>query len=1125
MRNAITYDVMTGIVYLHLGKVIQYVDGNETNRLYFGDIDDVKGVYTNTSAFRTQFVASNQLLCGVIVYGRYYFVCDYAANTIDEIDMATGVARVFAGSANLILNKHPGVVCRERCARNDTAAVWAAVGVKSIAFDENSGWLYFTSESLNLRSIYGVDVKSGDILYIAGGRAEAWTPNSAPKFRGDATFLTTGGLAVVGPSLYFVTDDALLVIDIPDATASQSVGPSPSNSGSSTASRTLARSSTHTATQTVSWTLTVALTGSAPQTPTSTALRSSTASLLLTATNRATLTTSQTRSVRITLSHSHRPTRSTWQTPSKSAALSTTNRPSLSASHVFSQTETWSLEASHTLTPPPIPTQTMFATLSHGGSLSHSSSRSSEPVSSDSNTVARLSPSVASSSTRSISAQKVRTASSTASWEVPATPSGKPTRSSTLLLPVFPIPMIHVASSSVRVVDLAFVALASQVTQQVAVYLRILRGGWAVQDGTPHSASSQRRLLAISMCAKNCNFTFQLLNASLSSTAKQWYEELFNHHEVACNTTHLRLTFASPKSIIPKSTDVTTNFAGHLSRQCIVGIEHAYRLDEVAFAEALNLQFAVADDRPRIPQVVAVAVVDSAKSSTVAAAATSAMVGNPTIAAQAGRMSLLLALTQCDSEIPSELDFSSHPTGVQLGEGEMAVQVGCVVMNTLLMLVFALVQTSIGFLRWRAASKDFLSSLGDVRFPGLLAVPAMLLVQPTFDAAFTVLVQGTDAGKQLLCVVFLVPWIGIFVALVWFFKKMFEAERKTVDLDPMESLYTALKAFLFGTGKWVPRTPESEQQAADDIASQLLSTPRSAKPSERHEKHRSPFVRLFGLLFVDYTSHAYWFITVEYGMSIACGVLSGIKPTTDTMCEGIAIASCILYCSYAAALVWKRPYFIMFALVVVLPANVIQAVGSIATVVYVFEESDTSLRLATILPVVATYILLVKSFTDFGFMMIDVFNRVMYNWTKHPIFKNSLFDLKGLRSYAPDGVEEEAEEELGSREVAGDQKEVWSGVDIPGAVYDAAAGAWVERPREKWTPSEQSLPSDQSSQDGVRRNPISALRYDSRVILWPPPKEKEGSTTASIQNRSTEADPPPPTTFCSLRSPTGGACL
>ena len=443
-------------------------------------------------------------------------------------------------------------------------------------------------------------------------------------------------------------------------------------------------------------------------------------------------------------------------------------------------------------------------------------------------------------------------------------------------------------------------------------------------------------LESIGGCSSSCSVATDL-TALLSVTVLS----------ASCNATYILISVAAQPSVRQLHSSTISRYLANItfSSACT-------RPAAPILAGHPHVQVEVINDVSAPAATVAPAVVSATTLTASTVGTTSALMGSPAVAAQASRMSLVVSLARCEPDPDDVLDFSTSPTGVQIGHTSVRAQVGAAVMNTvlqfLLFVVHLLVATVIHLCHGRR--RPFVSALAAARFPGLQIVFALFFMQPTVANCITVMqVSGMeDPLWSTVSFVCLCLWqVPLAAVIYWMRASVFTAERVDPPNTPRPSMFDA---FVFGRGKWM-------------------------------DKQKGDFVRYYGLMFADYADKKHWWVLAELVFSLACGVLDGMLPPNRRACSIMSIFLVISNFSYFFAHVWFRPFEARLNTILFIFSSFLQFIGGVAVCAFVMnEDAEWGLYVGTVFPLAATYALLAKSLFD---NVNAVYHFTRKKWLRH----------------------------------------------------------------------------------------------------------------------------------------------
>ncbi|MBL4818666.1 MAG: hypothetical protein JKY15_05475 [Deltaproteobacteria bacterium] len=270
----------------------------------------------------------------------------------------------------------------------------------------------------------------------------------------------------------------------------------------------------------------------------------------------------------------------------------------------------------------------------------------------------------------------------------------------------------------------------------------------------------------------------------------------------------------------------------------------------IPLTHSAHIEDSIDPDDPIIP--IAVVQAFEITNSIAATAGALANVGTMQIV-QHARLTALLKIVSCkndfapDDEAPAWLE---SPTQLSIGDGIHQHDLGTVIGNWALQGGIAII--------WAGTNAYLKQHKINSRFPGGLALPAMILIGPTTKAAFNLSHYSTNAERG-----------AGFMALA------------------------------------------AEAVASGTVALLLHPSFFKARWSERREKwvdvkRTEPFVKPYGIIFEDYNQNAYWFLLVDTAMSMATGVLQSYQET-EVECKRIVSSAAALSIAYALTFAKLQP--------------------------------------------------------------------------------------------------------------------------------------------------------------------------------------------------------------------------
>jgi len=268
----------------------------------------------------------------------------------------------------------------------------------------------------------------------------------------------------------------------------------------------------------------------------------------------------------------------------------------------------------------------------------------------------------------------------------------------------------------------------------------------------------------------------------------------------------------------------------------------------IPYSHSAHIEFTIDPEDPIIPVVLIQAV-----ETTNAVAATAGALANVGVmqVAHHARMTSILKIVSCKNDFAPQDEapaFLESPTQLSIGDGVHQYDLGTVIGNWVLQGGIAIV--------WVGAAKY----LGDkeTRFPGGLAIPAMILLVPTTTASFNLFHYSSNSERGL----------G-FLSLA------------------SEAAASGAVAILLHPSFFKARWSKSQDKWVDG-------------------RRNTGFVARYGPVFEDYRNGAPWFLDIEMLMSVATGVLNSYQET-GAECKRVVTSAAALSTAYALTFISVRP--------------------------------------------------------------------------------------------------------------------------------------------------------------------------------------------------------------------------
>jgi hypothetical protein len=376
------------------------------------------------------------------------------------------------------------------------------------------------------------------------------------------------------------------------------------------------------------------------------------------------------------------------------------------------------------------------------------------------------------------------------------------------------------------------------------------------------------------------------------------------------------------------------------------------------------------------------AIVASVRVGSAASGVASSLAGNPIMAIQAARTSLILQIAQCDlSALDEGPDRFSYPIGVPLvtSAEDGGLWIGAALLNPGLCLGTLILHFSLAALTSKATAHTLATAKAMTFFPALQSVVILLLLQPTVQAAtiiFRSLVKTPfptaafviGAVGGCCCLGFLL-WLMLLTVFKKFSQNGFGA---SLVPFPAEEKPHCIARFLIGDAEWVDRPQLPLQPQDHDPKVALKDAKAGGGAGGNPNGGYDVFCRQYFLYFDAYRPATVWYMCVEVLWTIGFGILDGWGPLSVAECKSMMLVSTILFGLAFLAIVFARPYIAPFELLFALLLSLLQAASAAATLAYAFANADIGLTLAGWGTTAATYALLGKSAFDLILLLNDI---------------------------------------------------------------------------------------------------------------------------------------------------------
>ena len=350
------------------------------------------------------------------------------------------------------------------------------------------------------------------------------------------------------------------------------------------------------------------------------------------------------------------------------------------------------------------------------------------------------------------------------------------------------------------------------------------------------------------------------------------------------------------------------------------------------------------------------------------------IVAGPSMANQGARSAFVLGLRSCIPDDQTALQLTQNAFGLGIGSTPISAFVGSLVFNPLAVLIVALLQNIIacGLTVWHDASTA--SCRARVRFPGLLGIPANLLIDPTMGAVVIAFAYGEPYEQTIA-----VASAALCVASVGFlaFNLRFRFHAQEVDPNFKRSNGARTQSESPSPGqqrpqselRWTDKFVMEDNAAGDHTEEPFHAKTFNADSGPRPTsaslcKVASPgYCHRWGKCFVEYRAPYGWFFAAEYGFAGFIGLLDGMKLGSGR-CAGVGIAYVVALMIYFAAMIAFRPHRSLGDVIFVCLLTAVQIAAAIAYCVGHYTKNDQAYDVSANLATVALYATVVKSIFD-----------------------------------------------------------------------------------------------------------------------------------------------------------------
>ena len=301
------------------------------------------------------------------------------------------------------------------------------------------------------------------------------------------------------------------------------------------------------------------------------------------------------------------------------------------------------------------------------------------------------------------------------------------------------------------------------------------------------------------------------------------------------------------------------------------------------------------------------------------------------------------------------LDWEFHPTTISLGSAVGRYKLAAMVMNPVVVMCIALLvlcaaavmQATLGYGREKAISV--------ARFPGILYVPYLFLLQGTSLVAAQV-VFDPSRYPTMVAVLSYVTLALCLLSPVLLYTAVLRHVKREAELfpdpaivgnpeagEPGKRANSSVYKFAFGTDIWVSR--------------------------------QSYFAEKYGNCFENVKPTCLWYILCELAVILCLSLLSGWQPTSVGSCNTRNIFITILLVLFFVATVVKRPFLAAMDNLIAITLSVLMASAVLGMTIAIAAESskDSALyAISSVCLLVSALMVMVKCVWDFGIYAMDV---------------------------------------------------------------------------------------------------------------------------------------------------------
>ena len=342
-------------------------------------------------------------------------------------------------------------------------------------------------------------------------------------------------------------------------------------------------------------------------------------------------------------------------------------------------------------------------------------------------------------------------------------------------------------------------------------------------------------------------------------------------------------------------------------------------------------------------------------SSTVAS--TTAVLGGA--AGNAGKLAVLnsFGCEMDDVDLGDEtLDWEFHPLMFAMGSAHGKYKVAAMVMNPLLIMVVGMIAVGVSLATQHTLHYAKERALGLARFPGVLYVPYLFLLQGTSLVSTQVVFDASRYSAGVVVMAAAVLGVCLVSPALLYFTVLRHVERNAelfpdpaITGNPMTGeqgarAHSKLYKFAFGLDIWVSR-------------------------------ESGHFAERYGICFENLRPGCLWYIVSELLCILCLSLLSGWKPTTKTACDTRNFSIAVMLTAFFLAAAIKRPFIAPMDNMIAIAMAFSMAAAVILMSIAITTETQKDAAIYTIsmcLLLTAAVLIMAKCLWDFVIYAMDV---------------------------------------------------------------------------------------------------------------------------------------------------------